>query len=203
MLKERSRKIALYTVFSGIAFVLLLVAFFLNSDDMRKRNVGGEDGKLGGDFTLTSIDGDVSLSDFEGKVVMIYFGFVNCSQVCPISMKVMQQTLELMTEQETEQVQVLLVSVDVDNDNIQVIDKYVKKFHANFIGLTGTLDQINQVVDEYGSYYSPTDLKNIDEGKAYRHSSRYYFVNQQGELVDAMRHGTTSNELKARLRQLI
>ena len=198
--KQRS----IYLIVSiGAFLVFLLVYVLMTSNDMRDRGTGGEDGRLGGDFTLSSIDGDVSLTDFRGKVVLLYFGFVNCSQVCPISMQIMQQALDKLTAQEMEQVQALLVSVDIDNDNVEIVDDYVKRFHDNFIGLTGTLDEINHVVDEYGSYYSPTELKEIDEGRAFRHSSRFYVIDQQGELVDAMRHSTTPNELKARLRSLI
>ena len=198
--KQRS----IYLIVSiGALLVFLLVYVLMTSNDMRDRGTGGEDGRLGGDFTLSSIDGDVSLTDFRGKVVLLYFGFVNCSQVCPISMQIMQQALDKLTAQEMEQVQALLVSVDIDNDNVEIVDDYVKRFHDNFIGLTGTLDEINHVVDEYGSYYSPTELKEIDEGRAFRHSSRFYVIDQQGELVDAMRHSTTPNELKARLRSLI
>ena len=188
---------------AGLLLVALLIVFLLTSGDMQGRGTGGEDGQLGGGFTLTSSSGEVSLTDFKGKVVLLYFGFVNCSQVCPISMGIMQQAIEEMADEEVEQIQVLLVSVDIDNDNAAIVDQYVKRYHHDFVGLTGTLDEINHVVDEYGSYYSPTELKDIDEGRAFRHSSRFYVINRQGELVDAMRHSTTSNELKARLRSLI
>jgi len=188
---------------AGLLIVVLLAVLLLTSDDLRNRDAGGADGVLGGDFTLNSINGEVSLSDFKGQAVMIYFGFVNCSQVCPTSMKTMQLVLEKMTPEEVDNVQVLLVSVDVDNDNVAVLNDYVKKFHQGFIGLTGTVDQINHVIDEYGSYYSPTELEEFDEGRAFRHSSRYYLVNKQGKLVDAMRHSTTVNEITARLRKLI
>lgn len=203
MRETKSNKVVLLVIAAGVLFVLALAVFLLTADDMRDRGTGGQDGKFGGEFTLLSANGEVSLSDYKGKIVMLYFGFVNCSQVCPISMKVMQDTLEQMSQNEVEQVQVLLVSVDIDNDQAEIVDKYAKDFHQNFIGLTGTLDQINHVVDEYGSYYSPTELKEIDEGRAFRHSSRYYIINRQGELIDAMRHSTTPNELKARLRTLI
>ena len=118
----------------GLLLVCGLVFFLLMSDDLRDRNLGGADGKLGGQFTLQSVNGDVSLSDFRGKVVMLYFGFVNCSQVCPVSMKVMQDTLDSMQPAETDSVQVLLVSVDVENDNVEAVDQYVKKFRHDFIG---------------------------------------------------------------------
>jgi protein SCO1/2 len=201
---KKIKQFRVYWILSaGIFLVALLIVFLLSSTDMRSRGTGGEDGRLGGNFTLSSVNGDISLSDFKGKVVLLYFGFVNCSQVCPISMGIIQQTIENMAAEEVEQIQVLMISVDIDNDNVDIVDQYAKRFNQDFIGLTGTLDEINHVVDEYGSYYSPTELKDIDEGRAFRHSSRFYVINRQGELVDAMRHSTTSNELKARLRSLI
>ena len=186
----------------GALLVVVLSVFLATSDDFPSSNMGGKDGKLGGEFTLTGIDGEVSLSDFRGKVVMLYFGFVNCSQVCPTSMRIMQKTLAEMDSNELGQVQAILISFDTE-DSYQTLAAYTKKFHPNILGLTGTVKQINTVIDEYGAYYGPNDLEEFDAGLAYRHSSRYYIVNQQGELVDAMRHSTTANELRARLRTLI
>ena len=193
----------LSVLFAGLFLVLALIIFLFTSDDLRDRGVGGKDGKLGGEFTLLSADGAVSLSDFKGKVVMLYFGFVSCSEVCPVSMKVMQDALDGMSVDEAESVQVLLVSVDVENDSVEAVDKYVKEFRQDFIGLTGTTDEIVNVVDEYGAYFSQTELKDTDASRAYRHSSRYYLVNKNGVLVDAMRHSTTPNELRARLKQVL
>lgn len=166
-------------------------------------NTGGEDGILGGEFTLTGIDGDVSLSDFKGKVVMLYFGFVQCSEVCPTSMRVMAQTFAMLDDEEISQVQVVLISIDVEEDSFAEVDEYAKRFHQNFIGLTGTIEQIDQVIAEYGAYYNKTELAQTDKTRAFRHSSRYFIVNKQGDLIAAMRHSSTANELHARLLTLI
>lgn len=185
----------------GAAIVVILSFALLTSDDLPSSNVGGKDGVLGGEFTLSSLHGDVSLSDYRGKLVIVYFGFIQCSQVCPVSMKTIQRTLESMEPQEVDNIQVILVNVDAD-ESYEALDAYAKKYHPNVVGVTGTMDQIQQVVDEYGSYYAPNDLQEFDEGRAFRHSSRYYLVNQIGELVDAMRHSSTPNEIRARLREL-
>lgn len=187
----------------ALLIVVGLVGFLISSDDMTPARIGGEDGLLGGEFTLTGIDGEVSLRDFRGKVVMLYFGFVNCSQVCPVSMRVMQSVAEKMSPKELAQLQVILISIDADQDSYAALAEYTSSFHPSFIGITGNVEQIDQVVDEYGAYFSPTELASTDPGKAFRHSSRYYIINQQGELVDAMRHGSTSNEILARIRTLI
>ncbi|TQV72126.1 SCO family protein [Aliikangiella marina] len=197
-----SKRITYAAMVIGAAIVVILSYVLLTSDDLPSRNVGGEDGVLGGEFTLNSLHGDVSLSDYRGKLVIVYFGFIQCSQVCPVSMRTIQRTLESMEPQEVDNIQVILVSVDAD-DTYEALDAYAKKYHPNVVGVTGTLDQIRDVIDEYGSYYAPNDLEEFDKGRAFRHSSRYYLVNQKGELVDAMRHSSTPNEIRARLRELI
>lgn len=183
--------------------VIVLVWSLYSSSDLVTAKVGGDDGKLGGEFTLQGVNGDVSLSDFRGKVVMLYFGFVTCSQVCPVSMKIMQNTVAKMSPEEAANVQVILISVDVETDDVDSLAEYTKQYNPDFIGLTGTLDQIDQVINEYGAFFSPTELKDTDPSRAFRHSSRYYIINQQGELVDAMRHSSTANELVARVRTLL
>lgn len=201
--QRQAKKIITRLLIVSALFILTLVTLMFSSDDIPPASMGGIDGKLGGDFTLTGVQGPVSLHDFKGKVVIVYFGFINCSEVCPTSMRVIQKTLESMQPQEVEKIQAILVSINGDEDSYEALDAYSKRFHHTIIGLTGSTEQIDHVIDEYGAYYSPTDLGGSDPGRAFRHSSRYFIVDQNGELVDAMRHSSTPNEIIARLRTLI
>ena len=79
--EEQSKKIIFGSLFAGSVFVIALSSFLLFSNELPSRNLGGEDGKIGGDFTLQGYHGEVSLSDFEGKVVLLYFGFINCKAI--------------------------------------------------------------------------------------------------------------------------
>jgi protein SCO1/2 len=199
---QRARRIIIGAASAAFTLVFLLVLAMFSSDDIRSVNAGGEDGIVGGDFTLTSAQGNVSLSDFRSKIVVVYFGFVRCSQVCPKSMKVMQNAFEQLTPSEANQVQVILVSFDGE-DTYKELDAYVKEYNQSFIGVTGSFYEIEDVVQEYGAFYTPNDEANNDPSLAYRHTSRYFIVDQEGAVVDSMRHSTTSNELLARLRTLI
>ncbi|MGB1580649.1 MAG: SCO family protein, partial [Nevskiales bacterium] len=175
----------------------------LTTSDQPMTGIGGDDGQLGGEFTLQGIDGPVSLSDFRGKVVLIYFGFVNCKKVCPSSMAVLQNSMKKLDEAQAAQVQGILISIDPARDSKADLAEFAANYHSNIIGLTGTEKQIEAVSLDYGALFEMTDAQRNDADYRFHHSSRYYVVNQQGELVDAMRHSTTSNELAARIRQLL
>lgn len=193
---------------AAIIFIIALSAFVFSSGELPPRNLGGEDGIIGGEFTLQSYHGDVSLSDYRGQVVMMYFGFTSCKEVCSLSMGVIRNTLNSLEEQEADDVQVILVSFDPDRDTLKELDDYSKQFHSNIIGVTGTQDEIDDIIEDYGAYYRLAnieldEIEKIDLDYAFRHSSRYYIINQEGEVVDAMRHSSTPNEILARIRTLI
>ena len=200
-------KVVVASMISALVFVVGLSSFLLFSG-LTSANVGGEDGKLGGDFTLQGLNGDVSLSDYEGKIVMVYFGFVNCKEVCTLSMGVIRNTLLRLTPEELDNVQVVMVSFDPERDSLEDLDEYSRKYHSKITGVTGTKKQLDKVIEEYGAYYRLTgielsEIEKIDLDYAFRHSSRYYIIDQDGNLVDAMRHSSTPNEILARIRTLI
>ncbi len=91
-----------------------------------------EEAPLGGDFTLQSVAGPVSLKDLHGKVVLLYFGYTKCPDVCPTSLSFMTQALNEMTDDELAKVQGVFVSVDPKRDTVESLKEYVEYFHPNF-----------------------------------------------------------------------
>jgi protein SCO1/2 len=89
----------------------------------------------GGDFTLSSSAGRVSLTDFRGKVVLIYFGYTWCPDICPLNLSCLSLALDGLTPREREQVQVLFVSVDPDRDTPQRLHRYTAHFAPDILGL--------------------------------------------------------------------
>jgi len=188
---------------AAVLTVAGLTATFFATSNQPLIGVGGEDGELGGEFTLTSVNGPVSLSDFKGKTVVVYFGFVNCEKVCPASMGVLQNVMQKLEADELEQVQALLVSIDPSRDTQESLQEFTQKYHANIMGLTGSQEQIDQVARDYGAHFEQRPSETDESEYGFHHSSRYYVINAEGQLVDAMRHSTTSNELVARIRTII
>jgi len=133
-------------------------------------------------FTLTAHDGSSkSLSDFRGKVVLIFFGFVNCPDVCPTTLLELSKVYKALTAAEQARVQVALISVDPERDSLEKLRDYVTFFNPSFIGLTGTPEQIADVARRYGVFYqksqikSPTDY-NVD------HTASVFALDPMGQL---------------------
>jgi protein SCO1/2 len=133
-------------------------------------------------FTLTAHDGSSkSLSDFRGKVVLIFFGFVNCPDVCPTTLLELSKVYKALTAAEQSRVQVALISVDPERDSLEKLRDYVTFFNPSFIGLTGTPEQIADVARRYGVFYqksqikSPTDY-NVD------HTASVFALDPMGQL---------------------
>ena len=192
-------KIALAAVSGLLLTIVAVVALFIITSDNDFDQPTKKFSDLGGDFTLTSQSGPVSLSDFEGKVVVMYFGFLSCPEVCPNSMTVIRSALKRLQGDNLENTQALLVSIDPKRDTPEKLAKYAEYFHPNLKGITGTKDKIDTVTNQYGAYYDFTEIESANQDYGVEHSSRYYVIDQHGKLVTAMRHSTTPNELYAQI----
>ena len=192
-------KVALGAIAALLVSILTVVSLFVATSEAEFDQPAKSFSELGGDFTLASKDGPVSLSDFQGKVVVMYFGFLNCPEVCPNSMTVIRTALKRLDQQGRNTAKALLVSIDPKRDTPEVLAKYAEFFHPNLTGVTGSLAQIDRVTKQYGAYYNFTDIASASQDYGVEHSSRYYVIDQQGKLVTAMRHSTTPNELFAQI----
>ena len=104
---------------------------------------------FGGDFSLTGPEGKtVSLKDFRNKLVLIYFGYTFCPDVCPITLSNLKLIM-LDLGEKAEHVQVIFISIDPERDNYQKLKDYVPYFHPAFIGLTGSEADIAAVAKKY------------------------------------------------------
>lgn len=198
---DYSQRLLIAFAIFAVVCVLSLVGILSMSVD-RSSNTGGADGVLGGDFVLHGIDGEVALSDFRGKVVVLYFGFLNCPEVCPTSMGIIQQALAKLDRKNRNNTQAILISIDPDRDSVTALSEFTRYFDENMIGLTGSKEQLAAVAANYGAYFKATASDSPELKYVFDHTSRYYVINQKGELVAAMRHSTTANELAARIRLL-
>jgi protein SCO1/2 len=157
----------------------------------------------GGDFTLESSRGPVSTVEFRGKVIMLYFGYTRCPDVCPTSFSVMAQTLNELDKKELERVVGLFVSVDPERDTVDRLAEYVSYFHPNFIGLTGTQSAVADAAGAYGVQYGFTDASDSAMGYIVNHSAAIYLIDRQGKLRFAFPHETPPETLLGAIRMLL
>ncbi|PVV13076.1 MAG: cytochrome oxidase assembly protein [gamma proteobacterium symbiont of Ctena orbiculata] len=175
-------------------FTLLLFTSLATSDDAARHDRTPELSaeQPGGDFTLQSSRGEFALKQFRGKVVLLYFGYAKCPDVCPTSLAVLAQALGELSDDELKMVQGVFVSVDPDRDSFQVLDDYVSYFHPNLIGVTGTAAELAEVAELYGVKYSKVDLEDSAFDYAVDHSSTTYLITPDGELRFMFPHQTPS-----------
>ncbi|MGE3844022.1 MAG: SCO family protein [Vicinamibacterales bacterium] len=144
--------------------------------------------EFGGDFTLTGHTGQpVSLADFRGRTVLIFFGFTHCPDVCPLTMSKITTALGELGEAKKD-VQVLFVTVDVDRDTPEQMANYVKSYDAPLTGLTGTREEVDRVVSAYKASYEITPSDSAG-GPQVSHTAYTYLVDRTGKLRHAFRYG--------------
>jgi protein SCO1/2 len=158
---------------------------------------------LGGGFTLKSNDGPVSLADFRGQVVPIYFGYTFCPDACPTSLTHLSMAMKRLNEEERQQIQPLFVSIDPERDTPQRLAEYVAHFDPRMLGLTGTIDEIAEVARLYGVFYQLRKTDDADEFYLVDHTSRTYVMDRNGELIVPLQHGTSAADVAQALRDAL
>lgn len=146
------------------------------------------DKPIGGDFSLTSLNGQISLADFKDKVVVLYFGYTFCPDICPTNLASISATYRQLTESQQQQLQIIFISVDPERDTPERLAQYVDYFDANMIGLTGSATEIADVAQRYGVVYQKVDTES--ENYAVDHSAFSYIVDNNGELQEQLPHAT-------------
>jgi protein SCO1 len=153
------------------------------------------------DFVLESAGGPVKLSDSRGKIVVLYFGYLSCPDVCPTTLAALREALNSLGEK-ADQVQVLFVSVDYKRDTPEKVRGYATNFHPNFIGLAGSQAQIESVTKDFGIYYK---LNQPDANGFYtvEHTATVQLLNPAGELMMTWPYGIQPNEMASDLKALL
>ncbi len=186
----------------GIAVLLGLIITAV----MWRPGASGRSGQVtappGGDFVLQSAKGPVALHDFRGKVVLLYFGYTWCPDVCPTSLSLMGQALRALAPSELGEVQGIFVSVDPARDTVDRLATYAAYFHPNILGITGTAADVAQVAKQYGAAYhkvpggSPTEYV-VD------HTSFTCVIGKDGHIYRVLPHGTAPQTIDAVVREAL
>jgi protein SCO1/2 len=120
------------------------------------------------------------LSDQKGKIVLLFFGFTTCTDFCPITLAELKQVMDDLGDQ-ANSVQVVLVSVDPERDTSEKIQQYVEHFSKGFIGLSGSINELQIIWDKYGVF---REKVKTDSALDYtiNHTARIYLVDADGNL---------------------
>ena len=156
-------------------------------------------GRVGGPFTLTDQTGKQrSDTDFRGKLMIVYFGYTYCPDVCPTDLMAITQALDALGPA-AEDVQPVFITIDPERDTT-LLAGYVSAFHRSLVGLTGSPDEIRKVANSYKAFY----VKVQDERSrdySIDHAGVIYLIGRNGEYLGFMPPQTNPDRLTEVLRK--
>ena len=143
----------------------------------------------------------VSLEDFHGKLVMLFFGFTHCPDVCPTTLLKAAQIRKQLGP-DSARMQVLFVTVDPERDTPEILSKYVPAFDPSFIGLRGDPAETGKAAREFKVFYQKVPNR---DGTSYNvdHTAASYILDTEGRLRLFVRHTQPAEEIVADLQQLL
>jgi len=142
----------------------------------------GEPYPVAQEIELTQGDGSsFRLSEMRGKIVLLFFGYTSCPDICPTTLAELNQALEKLDSEDAKQVQVLFVTVDPERDTPARMQEYVNHFNPDFIGLSGTETELEKVWSDYGVYREVVDGTSA-LGYLVNHTARITLIDRNGNV---------------------
>ena len=137
---------------------------------------------LGGEFEMDSTLGKtVSLKDFEGKLLLIYFGYTSCPDVCPTTLTVIKQAVQKL-DPKNELIQVLFISVDPERDSLEKMKTYLEFFNPGFVGLHAPFEEVQQVAKKFGSFFMKDEVNKSAIGYLVTHTGYVYLMDRKARI---------------------
>ncbi|MCB9007590.1 MAG: SCO family protein [Ardenticatenaceae bacterium] len=184
----------------GLGALFLLIRPFLGPKEWHGMEIQSTQPVT--NFTLTGPgEQPVSLIDFRGEVVMLYFGYTFCPDVCPATMVELRDAMEILGDR-SEDVQVIMITLDPERDTADVLEQYVAHFDDTFIGLTGTPDDLIAVTAPMGIFYERHE-GTAASGYLIDHTATVAVLDKQGKLRLIYPFGITGEEMAADLKYLV
>ncbi|MFM0403348.1 SCO family protein [Paraburkholderia aspalathi] len=139
--------------------------------------------QFGSDFSLPDTTGQVrTMADYKGKVVVLFFGYTHCPDVCPTTMAELSQALQQLGPEDAKRVQVLFVTVDPDRDTPALLGQYVPAFNPTFVGLRpADQAQLTKITKDFRVYYAKVPGKTADS-YTMDHTAASYVFDPDGKL---------------------
>lgn len=134
------------------------------------------------DFALTRSDGGIfQLNEKRGNIVLLFFGYTSCPDVCPTTLAELNQALGSLKSDDAKRVQVVFVTVDPERDTPERAQEYVNHFNPTFIGLSGTEDELSTVWQNYGVFREIIEGTSA-AGYLVNHTARVTLIDGNGNL---------------------
>jgi len=192
--------------FSGLLVLALFLASITacNQQSVEKNfhsiDITGAD--FGHDFRLTDHTGQVrTLSDFKNNIVVIFFGYTHCPEVCPTTMSDLASTIKLLGK-DADKVKVLFVTLDPERDTQELLAKYVPSFNPDFVGLYGDKAATEKVAKDFRIFFQKQKGKSSQQYDL-DHTAGAYVFDQTGKIRLFLRYGQGAESIAHDMRILL
>lgn len=154
------------------------------------------------DFSLQNANSEsFRLSDARGKIVLLFFGYTSCPDVCPITLATFKQVHERLGG-DAQKVAFIMITADPDRDTPDKVSAYVARFNPEFIGLSGSLTDLEPIWKELGVFVEKQETGSA-AGYLVSHTASVYVIDQDGNLLMTFPYGTTATDMSDDLSQLL
>lgn len=195
----------------------------------KDQSLGSHDGsvvtdsqvQIGGDFTLQDQNGQlVRSTDLRGKVLLVFFGFTHCPDICPTTVSTLSKVMDTLGDDAAKVVPVF-ITVDPQRDTSEVLKDYLSSFHKGMVGLTGPEDDIQKVLEAYKAYAGKVPSEATESHEAHEghddeeedgkeeadyrmdHSSYVYLMNAEGGFEKLFAYNAPEAEVTQAVRALL
>ncbi len=178
------RKEILFISFITI-FIFISIYSFINKDFFPNNLVQvieSQDSLPGGHFILKDQNNQIFDSAASQKLMLIYFGFTYCPDVCPTTLIKVSDIIDRLKE-DSKEINSIFITVDPERDTPEILSDYVSAFHEDIIGLTGTKNEIEKVAEDWGVYYQK-EILDGEEDYTMNHLDIIFLANANGEFID-------------------
>ena len=187
-------------VFCALAASGLLAGCFDRKPSFTSIDVTGAD--YAKDFSLPDQNGKVrTLKDFAGRIVVVFFGYTQCPDVCPTTMLELAEVKKALGK-DGERVQGVFITIDPERDTATVLKAYVGNFNPDFVALRGTLEETQATAKQFKVFYAKVPGK-TPESYTMDHTAGSYVFDTTGQVRLFTRYGTGAEALKHDLQLLL
>ncbi|MGE8549122.1 SCO family protein [Alcaligenes sp. WGS1538] len=163
-------------------------------------NISGS--HFGQDLEMVDTEGRTRhLKDYKGKVLVVFFGFTHCPDVCPTALAQLATAQELLGD-DAARMQAIMITVDPERDTPALLRAYLNAFNPDFVGLTGSADQLARTARSFKAFYARSGAPGSGQ-YSMDHSSSFYVIDQQGEARSLLRGDASPEEIAHDVRLLL
>lgn len=197
----RYLRFGLLGAFIGLIGLLVLASYFKYSPKTYTQDVPTALPDLGGAFRLVDQFGKVRTNqEFQGKYMLIYFGYSFCPDVCPLGLQNITGALKDLGK-DVDQIIPIFITVDPERDDVKSLSLYAQNWHSSFVMLTGSQQQLDPVIKAFKVYAVKSKPQGTEADYLIDHSALVYLMDRQGKFIDFFPHTTPPAQIAQKIRK--